>query len=103
MASEYNSRPPIPEVLVKGVQFAVIRPRPTLEEMINRDTIPSWLTRCMPLRYEKGCVKYQIYPPDLLAAGPYFGLIAERSFRAFWPFSQFCLLALGLRGWFTEP
>ncbi len=43
MASEYNSRPPIPEVLVKGDQFAVIRPRPTLEEMINRDTIPSWL------------------------------------------------------------
>jgi diaminopimelate decarboxylase len=43
MASEYNSRPLIPEVLVKGGQFAVIRPRPTLEEMINRDTIPSWL------------------------------------------------------------
>ncbi|MEK9642930.1 MAG: diaminopimelate decarboxylase [Paracoccaceae bacterium] len=43
MASEYNSRPLIPEVLVKGDQFAVIRPRPTLEEMINRDTIPSWL------------------------------------------------------------
>ena len=43
MASEYNSRPLIPEVLVRGDQFAVIRPRPTLEEMINRDTIPSWL------------------------------------------------------------
>ena len=43
MASEYNSRPLIPEVLVKGDQFAVIRHRPTLEEMINRDTIPSWL------------------------------------------------------------
>jgi len=43
MASEYNSRPLIPEVLVKGDQFAVIRPRPTLEEMINRDTIPSWM------------------------------------------------------------
>ena len=43
MASEYNSRPLVPEVLVKGDQFAVIRPRPTLEEMINRDTLPSWL------------------------------------------------------------
>ena len=43
MASEYNSRPLIPEVLVKGDQFAVIRPRPTLDEMINRDTLPSWL------------------------------------------------------------
>jgi diaminopimelate decarboxylase len=43
MSSEYNSRPLIPEVLVKGDQFAVIRPRPTFDEMINRDTIPEWL------------------------------------------------------------
>lgn len=43
MASEYNSRPLIAEVLVNGDQFAVIRSRPTFEEMINRDTIPSWL------------------------------------------------------------
>ena len=43
MASEYNSRPLIPEVLVHGDQFAVIRARPTFDEMINRDTLPSWL------------------------------------------------------------
>ncbi|ALG91296.1 MULTISPECIES: diaminopimelate decarboxylase [Actibacterium] len=43
MASEYNSRPLIPEVLVQGDQFAVIRARPTFDEMINRDTIPEWL------------------------------------------------------------
>lgn len=43
MASEYNTRPLIPEVLVKGDQFAVIRPRPTFDEIINRDTIPEWL------------------------------------------------------------
>jgi diaminopimelate decarboxylase len=43
MASEYNSRPLIPEVLVKGDQFAVIRARPTFEEMISRDTVPAWL------------------------------------------------------------
>ncbi len=43
MSSEYNTRPMIPEVLVKGDQFAVIRPRPTFDEMINRDTIPEWL------------------------------------------------------------
>ena len=43
MASEYNSRPLIPEVLVKGDQFAVIRARPSFEDMINRDTIPTWL------------------------------------------------------------
>ncbi|MGV6811900.1 MAG: diaminopimelate decarboxylase [Brevirhabdus sp.] len=43
MSSEYNSRPLIPEVLVQGDQFAVIRPRPTFDEMIGRDTIPQWL------------------------------------------------------------
>lgn len=43
MASEYNSRPLIPEVLVHGDQFAVIRPRPTFDEMIARDTLPEWL------------------------------------------------------------
>ncbi|EBA12105.1 diaminopimelate decarboxylase [Roseobacter sp. CCS2] len=43
MSSEYNSRPMIPEVLVDGDQFAVIRPRPTYEEMIARDTLPEWL------------------------------------------------------------
>lgn len=43
MASEYNTRPLIPEVMVNGDQFAVIRRRPTFDEMINRDTIPAWL------------------------------------------------------------
>lgn len=43
MSSEYNTRPLIPEVLVKGDQFAVIRPRPTFDEIIKRDTIPEWL------------------------------------------------------------
>jgi len=44
MSSEYNSRPLIPEVLVDGDQFAVIRARPTYEEMIARDTMPDWLS-----------------------------------------------------------
>ncbi len=43
MASEYNSRPLVPEILVQGDQFAVIRARPTLDEMLNRDSIPCWL------------------------------------------------------------
>ncbi|WP_371157463.1 diaminopimelate decarboxylase [Jannaschia sp. 2305UL9-9] len=43
MSSEYNSRPLIPEVLVRGDQYAVIRQRPTFDEMISRDTIPEWL------------------------------------------------------------
>lgn len=43
MASEYNSRPLVPEVLVRGDQFAVIRARPTFEEMLGRDSIPAWV------------------------------------------------------------
>ncbi|NSX53848.1 diaminopimelate decarboxylase [Parasulfitobacter algicola] len=43
MSSEYNSRPLIPEVLVQDDQFAVIRARPTFDDMIKRDTIPVWL------------------------------------------------------------
>jgi diaminopimelate decarboxylase len=43
MASEYNTRPLIPEVLVNGDQFAVIRRRPSFEDIIKRDTIPEWL------------------------------------------------------------
>ncbi|MBU3260062.1 diaminopimelate decarboxylase [Roseovarius sp. PS-C2] len=43
MSSEYNTRPLIPEVLVHGHQFAVIRQRPTFDEIIKRDTIPEWL------------------------------------------------------------
>lgn len=43
MASEYNTRPLIPEVMVNEDRFAVIRTRPSFDEIINRDTIPSWL------------------------------------------------------------
>ena len=43
MSSEYNTRALIPEVLVKGDQFAVIRRRPSFEEIINRDSLPEWL------------------------------------------------------------
>ncbi|WP_420396037.1 diaminopimelate decarboxylase [Nioella sp.] len=43
MSSEYNTRALIPEVLVKDDQFAVIRARPTFDEMINRDIVPKWL------------------------------------------------------------
>ncbi|MDO6584225.1 diaminopimelate decarboxylase [Salipiger sp. 1_MG-2023] len=43
MASEYNTRALVPEVLVRDDQFAVIRPRPSFEDMINRDSLPEWL------------------------------------------------------------
>lgn len=43
MSSEYNTRPLIPEVLVKDNHFSVIRARPSFNEIINRDIIPVWL------------------------------------------------------------
>lgn len=43
MASEYNTRPLIPEVLVNGHQFAVIRERPTFDEILARDRLPAWM------------------------------------------------------------
>ena len=43
MASEYNSRPLAPEVLVRGAEFAVTRPRPSYEEMLGRERLAPWL------------------------------------------------------------
>ncbi len=43
MASEYNSRPLVPEVLVKGGEFAVVRARPTYEAMLAREPLAPWL------------------------------------------------------------
>ena len=43
MASEYNTRPLIPEILVHGDQFSIIRDRPSIEAIIKRDIIPDWL------------------------------------------------------------
>ena len=43
MASEYNSRPLVPEVLVDGERWAVVRRRPTYDEMLAREPTPDWL------------------------------------------------------------
>ena len=43
MSSEYNSRLLVPEVLVKGDEYAVVRPRPTYEDMLARETAAPWL------------------------------------------------------------
>jgi diaminopimelate decarboxylase len=43
MASSYNSRPLVPEVLVKGAAFSVIRPRPDYDDMLAMDVMPDWL------------------------------------------------------------
>jgi diaminopimelate decarboxylase len=42
-ASTYNSRPLVPEVLVDGGRYAVVRPRPSVEELIDLDRVPDWL------------------------------------------------------------
>jgi diaminopimelate decarboxylase len=42
MASEYNSRPLVPEVLVDGDRFAVIRRRPSYDEMLADEVIGAW-------------------------------------------------------------
>ncbi|MDP1913857.1 diaminopimelate decarboxylase [Brevundimonas sp.] len=43
LASEYNSRPLVPEVLVDGGRWAVVRRRPTYEEMLGREPTANWL------------------------------------------------------------
>jgi len=42
-AGTYNSRLLVPEVLVDGARFAVVRPRPSYEELIGLDKLPPWL------------------------------------------------------------
>ena len=42
-AGTYNSRPLVPEVLVDGDRYAVIRPRGTIEDMVALDRMPEWL------------------------------------------------------------
>jgi diaminopimelate decarboxylase len=43
MASSYNARPPAPEVLVRGTEWAIVRARLTHEQLIAQDHIPDWL------------------------------------------------------------
>jgi diaminopimelate decarboxylase len=42
-AGTYNTRLLVPEVLVNGDRFHVVRPRPTYEELIGLDSVPDWL------------------------------------------------------------
>jgi diaminopimelate decarboxylase len=45
MSSTYNSRLLVPEVMVKGAQYAVVRPRPTYDQLIDLDHLPDWLPK----------------------------------------------------------
>lgn len=42
-AGTYNTRPLVPEVLVNGNEFHVIRPRQSAEDLIAMDSLPNWL------------------------------------------------------------
>ncbi|MBZ9906739.1 diaminopimelate decarboxylase [Mesorhizobium sp. BR115XR7A] len=42
-AGTYNTRLLVPEVLVDGDRFHVVRPRPTYDELIGLDSVPDWL------------------------------------------------------------
>jgi diaminopimelate decarboxylase len=45
MASTYNTRPLVPEVLVRAEEFAEVRPRLGYEDLIGLDRLPPWLQR----------------------------------------------------------
>ncbi len=42
-AGTYNTRPLVPEVLVKGAEWAVVRPRLDADALISLDRLPAWL------------------------------------------------------------
>lgn len=44
LSSQYNVRPLVAEVLVEGDTFAVVRKRPSFEEMMALEQIPDWLS-----------------------------------------------------------
>lgn len=43
MSSTYNTRPLVPEVLVNGASWSVVRKRPTFEQMLALEQLPPWL------------------------------------------------------------
>jgi diaminopimelate decarboxylase len=43
MSSNYNSRPRIPEVLVNGVEFFLVREREKIEDLMRGESIPGFI------------------------------------------------------------
>jgi diaminopimelate decarboxylase len=44
LSSQYNARPLVAEVLVDGDKYAIVRRRPSFDEMIALEATPDWLT-----------------------------------------------------------
>ena len=42
MASTYNARPHVPEVMVRGDQFSIVRARQSIEDMLSAETFADW-------------------------------------------------------------
>lgn len=42
-AGQYNTRPLVPEVLVSGDKYQIIRERPKVEDILKMETIPDWV------------------------------------------------------------
>ena len=42
-AGTYNTRLLVPEVMVRGADYSVVRPRPSYDELIGLDKLPAWL------------------------------------------------------------
>ena len=42
-AGTYNTRRLVPEILVRGAEAALVRPRPSYEDLIGLDRVPDWL------------------------------------------------------------
>jgi diaminopimelate decarboxylase len=45
LASQYNSRLLVPEVMVHGARSAVTRPRPTYDDLLGAERLPDWVKR----------------------------------------------------------
>ena len=43
MASTYNTRPLVPEVMVSEAEFSVVRERISVDDMLARESLPRWL------------------------------------------------------------
>ena len=43
MSSNYNSRPRVPEVLVRGKEIHIVRERESLADLVRGETIPAFL------------------------------------------------------------
>ena len=54
MASTYNTRPLVPEIMVNEGDFAVVRDRITVDDMLAREALPGWLAEGKEARREAG-------------------------------------------------